>query len=93
MKKLQLEFPIHASDDIVRNRHAGVLGGLKILPGEVFIGDFRNGPCERYQFALLLDGPLPLFVLFDAVFLGRALVVRPKVTVDAAIGAVIGRFG
>lgn len=40
MKALQLEIPIHASDRVVHHGHAGVSGGLGVLPRKIFIGSF-----------------------------------------------------
>ena len=94
MKQLQLEGPIHAADHVVHHREIGLVGGLRILPREVFIDVLVELPGHRDLLALAFDGHLPALLHRDGVELGRALVQRPQVTVDADVDheALVERF-
>src|ERR1700735_942770 len=85
VKQLQLEISIHAADHVVRHGHADVFGGLGVLPRKIFISKFRKGLGDSDQSAPFLGGTFPPLLGLDGVFLGRALVKRPQVTVDASI--------
>src|SRR4029453_4918719 len=83
--ELSFEGPIHASDHVVLQRHAGFLRGYRILPREV-LGDvlrqsFDDGP----RLALDLDLHLDPLLHLDGVDLRCPLIQRPKVLVDAGI--------
>src|SRR5260370_26261841 len=86
MKELQLKASIHASDHIVHQRHAGFLRRLRILPREILIDELGKAFGDRHRFALPLDSYFTPFMLLDGVLLGRPLVEREHVSVDADVG-------
>ena len=91
--ELLLEAAIHASDDVIHERHAGFLCRCPILPREVLDDVLHLGFSDGPRFALLLDRHLDLLLHFDRVDLGRPFVQRPQVVIDADLGhAFIGRF-
>src|SRR5262249_6171519 len=93
--QLPSEFPIHASDHVVLQRHTGLLRGFRILPPEVLGNVFRQSFDDGPRLALVLDLHFDLLVHFDGVDLWRPPVQRPEVLVDADVrlGARIESFG
>src|SRR5207253_11491707 len=41
--ELPLEAPVHATDHVILERHAGSFRGLRILPGEVVVEELYDG--------------------------------------------------
>ena len=85
MKELRLEIPIHAANDIVDHGHPGPFGGLGVLPRKILIGKCCEGLRDSNKFAPFPDGHSSLFSDLDGVFLGRASVNRPEVTIDTGV--------
>src|ERR1700730_18727572 len=83
MKELQLEAPIYASDRVVHHWHASFFRRLGILPREILIDELSKAFRDSHRFALLLDRHFPQLRHLDGVLLGRPLIERPQVSVDA----------
>src|SRR5262249_47323348 len=89
------EVPIHASDHVVLQRHAGFLRGFRILPPEVLGNVLRQSFVDGPRLALVFDLHLDPLLHLNGVDLWRSLVQRPEVLVDAGVrlGARIESFG
>src|SRR6516225_6367941 len=79
------EVPIHASDHVVLQRHAGFLRGFRILPPEVLGNVLRQSFVDGPRLALVLDLHLDPLLHLDGVDLWRPLVQRPEILVDADV--------
>src|SRR6516164_2537869 len=75
-------------------RQPGFLRRVRILPGEILIDELGKTPGDSYRFAFLLDLHFPLLIHLDGVLLGRPLIERPQVLVDANVRfpALVGKF-
>jgi len=86
VKQLQLEIPIHASnDDSLPWACRTCSAGLGLFPRKIFVGKCGKVLVTVTQSAPFLDRHFPALLRLDGVFLGRALVKRPQVTIDAGI--------
>src|SRR5262249_46416780 len=83
--ELHFEAAIHAADHVVLHRHAGFFRRLRILPGEILIDELGHTLHDRSRFAVLFDAHLLLLGHLDGVELGRALIRRPQVLIDADV--------
>src|SRR5262245_14456170 len=85
--ELSFESPIHASDHVVLQRHAGFLRCCRILPREILGDVLCQSLDDSPRLALDLDLRLDPLLHPDGVDLRRPLVQRPEVLVDAGVGA------
>src|SRR5205085_11908127 len=54
-KQLLLKTLVHAADDVIHHRHAGVVGRLGILPAKILVDQFREAAHHGDRFAPALD--------------------------------------
>jgi hypothetical protein len=87
MIQLQFKAPIHASDHVIHQRHAGFLCRLGILPREVLVNEPYDSLGDSLLLVLLLNCDLYLLRYLDSVDFRRSLVHRPEVSVDAGFCA------
>ena len=58
---------------------------MRILPGEIIVNELGEASGDRHHFAPALDLHLALLGLLDGVFLGRPLIERIQILIDAGL--------
>ena len=65
--------------------HTGSFRRLRVFSPKIFIDKLGEGSGDSHHPALPFDSNVPPFKLLDGVLLGRPLIKRPQISIDADV--------